>query len=73
MPVHQVTVAGNADQVARAGGGLDDARRSLYRILAGDDVADEPPAPATGWTTEAGAPAELGVAEQPGEPGVDPA
>jgi DNA-binding PadR family transcriptional regulator len=34
---HQVATAGNDEQIEQAGKVLDDARRSLYRILAGDE------------------------------------
>jgi DNA-binding PadR family transcriptional regulator len=40
----QVAHTGNAAQVAEAGAVLDEARRALYRILAGDDAGEGSPA-----------------------------
>jgi len=44
--VMQVVQAGTEAQVAEAARVLEDTRRSLYRILAGDDPDDSPPAAA---------------------------
>lgn len=43
MALQQVVVTGDADQVAEARHVLDDARRSLYRVLAGDASTGDAP------------------------------
>ena len=44
--VMQVVQAGSAEQVAQAAKVLEETRRSLYRILAGDDRGDDDTPPA---------------------------